>query len=84
MSQWPIRVMLTDNIKRCPHCGYQGKAVREGGCLVWVAALAWLVPLGFLSLGYWPFFLLPAVALTAWAWIAARSLCPACGARWKG
>ena len=42
-----------------------------------------MVPLGFLSLGYWPFFLLPAVALTAWAWIAARSLCPACGARWK-
>jgi len=35
-----------------------------------------------LSLGFWPFFLLPAVALAAWVWLALRPLCPACKARW--
>ncbi len=75
--------MLSATMKRCPHCGYQGKPARESLWLAWVAAAAWLVPLAFLTLGYWPFFLLPAIAVTAWAFIAVRPVCPACKAAWR-
>jgi hypothetical protein len=74
--------MLAFTMKRCPHCGYRGKPVRESVWLLWLAAAAWLVPLGFLAFGFWPFFLLPAAALSAWAWLAVRPQCPACRARW--
>ncbi len=32
-----------------------------------VAVLAWVPPLAFLGAGYWPFLLIPAVAISAWA-----------------
>ncbi len=67
---------------QCPHCGYQGNAGYRDGWLAWVAGAAWLVPLAFLSMGYWPFFLLPAIALTAWAFVSVKRVCPRCGACW--
>jgi len=67
-------------IKHCEQCGYTGAARREGRGLVWLAALMWLVPLAFLSFGFWPFFLFPAIAISAWAYMAYQSRCPGCGA----
>lgn len=66
--------------KHCDQCGYRGAPQREGVGLVWLAVFIWLVPLAFLSFGFWPFFLLPAVAVSAWAFTAYRLRCPACGA----
>jgi hypothetical protein len=66
--------MLAGTMKCCAHRGYPGEPVRE---------TVWLVPLVFLAAGYWPFFLLPAVAMTAWVWLGLRPLCPACRAHWK-
>ncbi|MCO6412283.1 MAG: hypothetical protein J5I92_06025 [Thiogranum sp.] len=40
----------------------------------------WIVPLAFLAFGYWPFLLLPAIAVTVWAVFAIHLQCPACGA----
>jgi hypothetical protein len=40
----------------------------------------WLVPLGFLSQGYWPFGILPLTLLTVWAALSVQKTCPICGA----
>jgi len=52
--------------------------------LAWLAVLVWLLPLGFLMHGLWPFFLLPSIAITAWAASAVRRSCPQCGRPWRG
>jgi hypothetical protein len=70
-------------MKQCSKCGYTGKPELEQAWLAVAALLVWLIPLGFLSFGYWPFFLLPAIATTAWAVTAVRLRCPACKQRWK-
>ncbi len=42
-----------------------------GNCWLRLAALlAWLPPAAFFAAGYWPFLLLPAIAVTAWALLA--------------
>jgi hypothetical protein len=43
----------------------------------------WLLPLGFLSMGFWPFFLLLSLAITVWAVTAVRRVCPGCGKPWQ-
>lgn len=63
----------------CAHCNYPGRPRLQPAWLLWLAILVWLVPLGFLAQGYWPFFLLPAVAISAWAFTAVRRTCPNCG-----
>ena len=63
----------------CTHCNYTGRARLQPAWLLWLAVLVWLVPLGFLTQGFWPFFLLPAVAVSAWASMAVRRTCPNCG-----
>lgn len=68
----------------CEYCGYVGKPLRSARWLAWLAAAVWLVPLAFLLQGFWPFFLLPAIAITAWAVLAARRVCPHCGKPWTG
>ncbi|HSH30310.1 MAG TPA: hypothetical protein VK971_10415 [Thiohalobacter sp.] len=49
--------------------------------LIPATLLVWLVPIAFLSHGYWPFFLLPAIALTIWSLIAVKRECGRCGRR---
>jgi len=70
-------------MNRCPHCGYRGRPRWENSWLAWVAGLVWLLPIGFLSMGYWPFFLLPSIAITVWAWFAVQFTCPVCRGNWK-
>jgi hypothetical protein len=69
-------------VNRCPHCDFQGRPRLTPAWLAWLAVLVWLLPLGFLSLGFWPFFLLPSIAITAWAVTAVRRTCPQCSRRW--
>jgi len=66
-------------VNSCPHCDYHGRPRLAPAWLAWLAVLVWLLPLGFLSMGFWPFFLLPSIALTAWAVSAVRRVCPQCG-----
>lgn len=54
--------------------------MREGLGLAWLAVFMWLVPLVFLSFGFWPFFLVPAIAISVWACMTYRLRCPGCGA----
>lgn len=68
---------------RCAHCGHRGRPRLRPAWLAWLALLVWLLPLAFLSLGYWPFFLLPAIAISAWALGAVRRHCPRCGRPWR-
>jgi hypothetical protein len=68
---------------RCVHCGYTGRPQLRLAWLAWLALLVWLLPLGFLSLGFWPFFLLPSIAITAWAVTTVRRVCPRCGQPWQ-
>lgn len=70
-------------VKRCQKCGYSGRPELEQGWLIAVALIAWIIPLSFLSMGFWPFFLLPAVAITAWALMGVRLRCPSCKQRWS-
>lgn len=46
-----------------------------------VTLVIWLIPIVFLSHGYWPFFLMPAVAMTVWSLIAVKRECNKCGRR---
>jgi hypothetical protein len=39
----------------------------------------WLIPLGFLLAGLWPFFILPSIAITVAAILAVRPACAQCG-----
>lgn len=66
----------------CAHCNYTGRPRLQPAWLLWLAVLVWLVPLAFLAHGYWPFFLLPAVAISAWAVTAVHRSCPHCGHAW--
>lgn len=66
---------------RCTHCGSTGRPRWRPAWLAVLAVLVWLLPLGFLSMGFWPFFLLPSIAITAWAFTAVRRVCPGCGKR---
>jgi len=68
---------------RCAHCGFTGRPRLRPAWLALLAVLVWLLPLGFLSMGFWPFFLLPSVAITAWAVSAVRRVCPRCGQPWQ-
>jgi hypothetical protein len=70
-------------MSRCVHCGYRGRPGWRPGWLALLAVLVWLLPLGFLSQGFWPFFLLPSIAITAWAFTAVRRVCPGCGRPWQ-
>ena len=63
----------------CRHCGYAGRPRWANGHLAVLAALLWLVPRAFLSQGFYPFLILPTIALTVWAALAIRPICPACG-----
>lgn len=67
----------------CAHCGYTGRPRLQPAWLVWLAVLIWLLPLGFLAHGLWPFFLLPSIAITAWAVTGVRRVCPGCGKPWE-
>jgi len=60
----------------CAHCKYHGRPRLEPAWFAWLAVLVWLLPLGFLSLGFWPFFLLPSVVITAWVVTAVQRTCP--------
>ena len=66
--------------RHCHHCGYTGAPRREGLGLIVLAAFLWLLPAAFLVFGFWPFFLVPAIVLTAWAYLSYRESCPACRA----
>jgi hypothetical protein len=68
---------------RCAHCGGTGPPVWRPLWLVLLALLVWALPLGFLSMGFWPFFLLPSVAITVWAFTAVHRVCPDCGRPWQ-
>jgi hypothetical protein len=70
-------------MKQCAHCDYSGRPRLEPAWLLWLALLIWLVPLGFLSRGFWPFLLLPSIAVSAWAFMAVRRVCPQCGRHWE-
>lgn len=70
-------------MKVCVHCNDTVRPRLQPAWLLWLAVLAWLPPLAFLSLGYWPFFLLPALAINAWAVTAVRRTCPTCGKVWN-
>lgn len=70
-------------MKRCPHCNHSGRPRLEPAWLLRLALLVWLVPLGFLSQGFWPFLLLPSIAISAWAAMDVRPVCPRCQRRWK-
>ena len=41
-------------MKRCSNCGYTGGPQLEQAWLIPVAVVAWLIPLSFLAVGYWP------------------------------
>lgn len=66
----------------CVHCDFRGRPRLRPAWLLWLAILVWLLPLGFLARGYWPFFLLPALAIDAWAATGVRRTCPRCGRAW--
>jgi hypothetical protein len=68
---------------RCTHCGFTGRPRLRPAWLAVLALLVWLLPLGFLSMGFWPFFLLPSIAITAWAVGAVRRVCPDCCTPWE-
>jgi hypothetical protein len=68
---------------RCAHCAGTGRPVWRPLWLALLALLIWLLPLAFLSMGFWPLFLLPSIAITAWAVTAVRRVCPACGRPWQ-
>ena len=68
---------------QCSNCGYTGGPQLEQAWLIPVAVVAWIIPLSFLAVGYWPFFLLPAIAITAWALLAVRLRCPSCKQPWN-
>ncbi len=70
-------------MKHCSHCGYVGKLELDQAWLMLAAVAAWIIPVVFYSFGFWPFFLLPAIAITAWAITAVRPRCPACKKRWQ-
>ncbi len=65
----------------CPHCDYEGRPQLRPAWLAWLAGLVWLIPLGFLLAGLWPFFILPSIAITAAALLSVRTACPRCGRR---
>ena len=67
----------------CAQCGYAGRPHLKPAWLAWLAGLIWLLPLGFLLAGLWPFFILPSIAITAAALLAVRPACPRCGQRWR-
>ncbi len=48
----------------------RGRRARRNRWLRLAALLTWLPPAAFLAAGYWPFLLLPAIAVTAWALLA--------------
>jgi hypothetical protein len=68
---------------RCVHCGYGSRPEWRPAWLALLALLVWLLPLGFLSQGFWPFFLLPSIAITTWAITSVRRVCPGCGRPWQ-
>jgi DNA-directed RNA polymerase subunit RPC12/RpoP len=70
-------------LKKCEYCGSTGSPLREGLGLVWLAVVMWLVPIVFLSFGFWPFFLIPALAVSIWAYLGYRLRCPDCGKNWR-
>ncbi|HYQ71572.1 MAG TPA: hypothetical protein VET88_06555 [Gammaproteobacteria bacterium] len=70
-------------MKKCIYCGNAGRPRWQPAWLAVVAVLVWLLPLGFLSHGFWPFFLLPSLAISAWAVTTVRRVCPACGRPWQ-
>ena len=69
---------------QCRHCGYTGRPRWSSRWLAVVAAVVWLIPLAFLSQGFYPFMVVPAIALTIWAAIAIKRVCPSCGKLWRG
>ena len=69
--------------ERCPHCGHAGRPRWSNPYLAVVAAVVWLVPLAFLSQGFYPFLIVPAIALTVWALVAVRRVCPSCRRPWR-
>jgi ribosomal protein L37E len=61
-------------MNRCAHCGFTGRSLLRPAWLVMLALLVWLLPLGFL---------LPSIAITAWAVTTVRRVCPRCGQPWQ-
>jgi hypothetical protein len=70
-------------MNQCARCGFTGRPRLRPAWLAWLALLVWLLPLGFLSMGFWPFFLLLSLAITVWAVTAVRRVCPGCGKPWQ-
>ena len=66
---------------KCAYCGHTDRPVLKNLWMIPVTVLIWLVPITFLSHGYWPFFLVPAIAVTVWSLIAVKRECTRCGRR---
>lgn len=66
---------------KCAYCGHTARPVHRNLWMIPVTLLVWLIPVAFLSHGYWPFFLLPAIAITIWSLIAVKRECARCGRR---
>ena len=63
----------------CPSCGYRGRFRLKNPGRIALAITLWIIPLGFLSQGLWPFGLFPTLLFTIWAFYSNNTVCPSCG-----
>ncbi|MGD8644394.1 MAG: hypothetical protein PVI15_08905 [Chromatiales bacterium] len=68
----------------CPSCGEAARPRLNHPIRPWLAAAFWIIPIGFLSQGYWPFLSIPALLISYWAWVTTYRVCPRCGLRPPG
>ena len=60
---------------RCPNCNYEGRASIQGsGCGLWLLLLA----LFFISLFFWPFFIVVGIMFLWLIFKPAKQICPKC------
>jgi len=74
---------MNTSILKCKHCGYSGRFSRQHTWLSGLAVVVWIIPLGFLAQGYWPFLIMPAILVTIWAMLSRVWVCPQCGAHFS-
>ncbi|MGD8642677.1 MAG: hypothetical protein PVI15_00230 [Chromatiales bacterium] len=67
----------------CPNCGLDARPRLNHPLRPWLAVAFWVVPIGFLAQGYWPFLTLPALLISYWAYATTYRVCPDCGHRTK-
>lgn len=68
---------------QCTHCGYEGKPRLASWNRIILAGALWLVPLFFLSKGFWPVGIVVVTLITAWAVMTTDRICPACKQQWN-